>query len=918
MNQDVRFHNQQLHGWGVVNGLQLRFCPKDESGPGGCGCRRPGECVALEAGYAIDPSGADIRLPQRISVPLGELVEAAGLARRDAAGTLSDVQVSVVLQRGGTVAVEKYEAGSTWDQLQGTLLRDLWDDRLSPLIAFFRQELLGGGADAQKHLTTALNLLVQLWNPRSGGAVFLDHSDAVLRSLLEKLRDLLSRKTFCGMYQGVTLPPYDVLKAGAGAGASAGGARPETIYGNALDGKLRVSPNGNLLYTFGSGNVIRVYDHDRRAMIQELAFPAADAVVQDLAFSRGGGTVYATALMGKDKVVSMFAVATVDGEGRHAFRPGAVTVTDAPWVTLETSANVEGKVFAVARGPADKGGGLYVIDPANVNPTPTAAVPFNAVGPFVVADREEGGAFAYACASSGTAATSAYDRVVRIDLKAPGSGAATYKLPSSGDDDLCVIRDDRAKLRALYVVVKSAQGPRQLVRLDDEDVDVPPRLVDLGENTAVRLAYSPLVQRVFVTYEDSYRGRVLDPSRDTLSADPHPLQIGPVGVRAAQRGERWVVLNYFSRTLTTIPARWTAPDGTPQVDDPAIDRARLAAYRAAALKAFLELLGRFLQYLKDSLLDRLLVDAPQDVGQQLYLGAVSFKAGKVHQVCGFDRRRHVQTFPAVAYRASLVPLLPLLRMALEKASAAALPPLFDAIEVPGQDREPALRTSTARAAYQTAAGVNLSALLAAQMAKWFPVKQVAAAWYGARAEQARVGPTANTASTDALLGTSVKEVEAKAEALGLVVVSARPLDPVADPLGALGAAVAPTRFRPGTAVELLTDAAGTVQYVRRVRGARADLAAVAALRRTQQELHDRAAAAEDRTSSLDGELEVMKLEALDREARITRLTNKLADVAGESDRRGREIAELRSTLNEQRKELARVTRDLAALRDRLR
>jgi len=889
---DLRLHNQHLHGWGVVNGLQLRFCRKDEGGP---------VDVALEAGYAIDPTGADIRLPKRTVVQLGNLAEAAGLARRNATGALEDVQVSVLLQRDGSVAVEKYEADSTWDRLQGTMLRDLVDEHLAPLIAFVREDVLARPG----RVAAFLNLLAPLWNPRWGAALLPaegpDHDDAILRASFDKLRDLLAKKTFTGMYEGLRFPTYDVLKSLAPVDVP----RPETISGHALDDKLRVGPGGNLLYAFGSGNVIRVYDHDRRKLVQELAFPAADAVVQDLAFSRNGTTVYVTALLGKDKAASLFAVASVDGVGRHAFRPGAVTVCSVPFVTLETSAHVDGRVFAVARGPAASGGGLYVIDPTNPNPAPTAAVPFNAVGPFTVADRESGGAFGYACASSGTAATSSYDRVVRIDLLSPGSGTSVYKLPAPGDDDLCVVRDDRAGLHALFVVVNGPQGSKQLLKLDDDDAAAEPAAAtDLGARTAIRLAYGPLTRRVFVTSEDQGQGRVLDPSTGALSADVHPLQLGPVAVRAAKKGERWVALNFFSRTLTTIPAQWTSADGAPQVEESVIDRTRLIAYRQAALHAFLGLAGRLAQYLKDCAMERFLVESPQDVGQQLYLGAVSFKDGKVWQICGLDRRRYVHSFPSVEYWLSLVPVLPVLSLALEEVGAWLVPALFDRLLTRGADSQALLESSAARAAYQTATGLGLRALVSAQLGRWAGARQVASAWYGAQVERAKVGPTANTVSTDALVGTTVADAEAKAEAAGLLVVSARRLDPVADPLGALGAALAPTRLAPGTAVELVTDAGGTVRHVRPVAGGQSNLGAVAALRKSHHEVSARAAAASDQASSIDQELEVMKLASLDREAKITRLTNKLTDVTDE--------------VGGLRKELARMAKELTQLRERLR
>jgi hypothetical protein len=56
-----KLHNRYLHGYGVVCGLQVEC---DGCGPG----------VLVRPGYAIDPCGADIVLPEAISVPILKLI----------------------------------------------------------------------------------------------------------------------------------------------------------------------------------------------------------------------------------------------------------------------------------------------------------------------------------------------------------------------------------------------------------------------------------------------------------------------------------------------------------------------------------------------------------------------------------------------------------------------------------------------------------------------------------------------------------------------------------------------------------------------------------------------------------------------------------------------------------------------------
>ncbi|GGL14615.1 hypothetical protein GCM10011588_31430 [Nocardia jinanensis] len=62
LTEKDRLHNRYLHGTGVVCGLQVEC---DECGPG----------VRLRPGYAIDPCGADIVLPENISVNVVDLVD---------------------------------------------------------------------------------------------------------------------------------------------------------------------------------------------------------------------------------------------------------------------------------------------------------------------------------------------------------------------------------------------------------------------------------------------------------------------------------------------------------------------------------------------------------------------------------------------------------------------------------------------------------------------------------------------------------------------------------------------------------------------------------------------------------------------------------------------------------------------------
>lgn len=56
-----RLHNRYLHGWGVVCGLRVSCCDDTR--------------VTVEAGYALDPCGNDIVLPQAQTIPLVQMIQ---------------------------------------------------------------------------------------------------------------------------------------------------------------------------------------------------------------------------------------------------------------------------------------------------------------------------------------------------------------------------------------------------------------------------------------------------------------------------------------------------------------------------------------------------------------------------------------------------------------------------------------------------------------------------------------------------------------------------------------------------------------------------------------------------------------------------------------------------------------------------
>src|SRR5262245_16175243 len=65
-----RLHNRQLHGWGVVNGLEVT-------------CDVCGKGVVVGCGYALSPCGEDIVVCDPVAVDVCKLIKACKEAERD-------------------------------------------------------------------------------------------------------------------------------------------------------------------------------------------------------------------------------------------------------------------------------------------------------------------------------------------------------------------------------------------------------------------------------------------------------------------------------------------------------------------------------------------------------------------------------------------------------------------------------------------------------------------------------------------------------------------------------------------------------------------------------------------------------------------------------------------------------------------
>ncbi len=668
--RDLRFHKKHLHGWGIVCGLQVHC------GPGS-------RTVTVGSGYAISCEGDDIRVQADETIDLFDLVASTiGFSPVSPPASplagVPDTEVCLILDSNPSsthpFSIERYTGGKNTvkDVLKGTLLLDFFNDCIQSLVDFFKQETTPQPNEAnipvgptQKRLTTFANLLIQLFDKQNAAFVFLSGEkeqsgsnleDTILRQSYTKLRQKLQSQTFCAMFDGARpFPDYPYQNLGIA-----------TIFSKGQKTRFRASPDSKVGYAIGGGNTINVFDLTRDEMVDELVFPGGPGVVvQDVSLSKGGKQLYAVAIINNKD--TMFAVADITNNGlTHTFKQPTL-ICDVLLLTLGMSPTTSNNVFAIGKNK-----GLYVINPANVNAAPQPFYAFNAVGQMSIDAVSQ---IAYASASSGVTATTTYDRVMQLNLAAKDNNPPVFPLTLnnqqlSGDDDIALAQGGQQP-RKLFVVVNAPPGQTNkhaLVYLTDAPPGVP-ALVNLQQNTTIRLAHNHATDHMMVSYEDIYRVGMVN-QQNALVADFVPVQIGPVWIAPSPDDKRVYVVNFWSHTISAVPAtRFAAGQQIPLQP--------LVTYRAGVLNALADLFGGLLQYLKDCFCDHLLVDCPTcDAGDKIYLACVSIKNNKVFKVCNFSHRKYVHTFPTWEYWLSIVPVLPLIRKAVEEICCAALPGFF--------------------------------------------------------------------------------------------------------------------------------------------------------------------------------------------------------------------------------------------------
>ncbi|HEY3628993.1 MAG TPA: DUF6519 domain-containing protein [Terracidiphilus sp.] len=731
----------------------------------------------------------------------------------------------------GRFRFEPYVPATPEPWLDDTLLMDFYNGCIKNLSDFFNAQFTPppGSTDlispAQKRLTTiVINLFyAQYSNPDNGSYVYISPTEhVILRDFYNSLRGLLQSSTYCAMFdrarQFPQVYPNDLANEGM-----------NTIFGKRFKTRMRVDPTGSRAYTVGTDNLIHVYDLQQQQIMAELSFPGGSgAVVNDVAFSPDGIQVYVIANL--NNADTAFAIATF-AAGQHTWGNttvicGIILLTLATW----NSAAGTTMVCTVAAQ------GLYIFDPTKPSATPVTAYDFNGFGHLVVDQQSN---FAYATASSiASTPLLKFDQIVRLDLAnvppkppTPTPPSLIYSLTAVagawGDDT-----DDIAVVPASQLPTANPNGEvfvtatipnvanNQLFAFPATGTSTAIWLdpLSLDETSTVRMAYNPVTQFLMLTFEDSYRVKLYRPDTNALENYRGPVQLQPTALAFAQQADASSVYvwNSISSTITTIPAA-------------ILDSAKpwpvttLYQYRIAMINAFLDLLGGALQYLKDCLCDTFLIQCPScDEDDHLYLACLTVKQGQVFKICNFSKRKYVKSFPTVGYWLSLLPIAPLLHMALEKFCCAALPEAFGKYNAPHAKAsvvanpntgsyDVVYSAKTARSGLALYETTNLKSTALSTIGKVFNTKKFVADSFSHPAMPRAIRPIATVVSSD-VLGQSADAAKAKLAASNITVGAVVPYNPGQPLENITRFTTAPGNLQPGSAVSLVTDGAGKVVY----------------------------------------------------------------------------------------------------------
>lgn len=684
---DLKWHNKHLHGWGIVCGLiaqcnNSHTCPSDhghdiedeidrELDLSDAQLAQRAREVLITSGYALTCEGEDVNLHANKIIDVINRIEKLQENGKVILNENGDGTVCLRIEPGPDglprIIVEPYDSKShNSSLLDGTLLmdfiQDCFVDLFEAIIGEFNfldaseLDIVEGGSKGlvsaqRRKFVSFLNLIFQFINSKNGRYVFLSNKEhLILQDLYLSLQCLLRSKTFCGMFDGDDFPEYPFADTGM-----------TTYFGKNNHKRVKIHPSGKLVYTYGGAdNTINVYDVASEELIEVVEMPSVEgAEVSAITFSDDGELLFATA--------SVRAIDTVFGicriKDKHAWEE-MIVLCNMDIMEMEVSVKDPGLIYAVAYGK-----GLYYLRPEilldETKPQPIASYEFNALGHMKI-DAKEGRAYCTSTASE-TENPGQYDEIVICDLNNNGELLAPnirIDLATSGTDGI------ELGPKRLYVVVNGPENNKQL-RTYQRPVEgggqEPIAALNI-ENTQVALAYHASRKCLLLAMEDGYRIQKVSQDGQATEIMRIPVQLQPVDMIVDKKSGNVYALNFMSNTLSLIPEK--------ALDVSEAFLLQLRTYRNEILLAFYNLFAGLLQYLKDCFCDHLLVKCPDCDDEKLYLAKVEIKSHEVYNICNFDKRKYVKTFPTVSYWLSLVPIMPFVKKAVSSICCSILPDLF--------------------------------------------------------------------------------------------------------------------------------------------------------------------------------------------------------------------------------------------------
>jgi WD40 repeat protein len=683
--KDLKWHNKHLHGWGIVCGLIVECCDPDREEEDD---EDPTQCVTLSKGYAIDCEGEDIVVDGPLHIDLLDDV-----ARWDA----ENPNNAILTEGRGTaclylateagqpvVKVEPHDPtdnGFLDDLLNGTLIGDFVQHCILDLINALTEELSfiedgqlpsEDGAELvsqeRRKFISFWNLVAQIGWKANGPYVWMSRREYdILKELYDRLRDLLSSKTFCAMFNDDSFPPYPFPDT-----------QIYTWFGADQHTNIKADPTGARVYTYGgTDETIHVYDTKTGELTEILRMPVPEGgEITALTCSPDGRLLYvAASVRGEDTVIGLEQFVDV-----HKFERTMHILCDIIITDMAIDPNDESLIYAVGLGR-----GLFFLRPdvlSEEEPMLDPMFAFNAVGHMAI-DPIAKRIFCTAAASLDDGADIAsvpelYDRVAICEMGVAETSFAPTILLSSlpnnssafGQDDIAVRPGDTSRV---YIVVDGVenQGDKSIITFDVPGGSVTGVTVATlaVENTKIALAFDREIETLYASFADSFRVQAIDGDGIEVRQMRIPVQLSPTDVTVGPNGHVYTV-NFLSSTVTSIPR-----------DEVALSKDRLsplANMRWRMLLAFYALVGNLFQYLKDCFCHHLLVKCPEcDGSEKIYLACVEIQGNEVYNICNFGKRKYVQTFMAWNYWLSLVPIIPLMKQAIGKMCCSVLPNFLD-------------------------------------------------------------------------------------------------------------------------------------------------------------------------------------------------------------------------------------------------